>query len=67
MVKKTLEKDSQTILHSIACCLQNHGNGTKKNLKYMSADFPFFQFSFMATSSHWYQDWVEVTIACFET
>ena len=26
----------------------------------LSADFPFFQFSFVATLSHRYQDWVRV-------
>ena len=44
-------------------CLQNQVNWTKK----IGADFPFFPFSFVATLSHWYQDWVIVAIACFET
>ena len=33
----------------------------------MSTDFPFFQSPFVATLSHWYQDWVEAAVPCFET
>ena len=33
----------------------------------MSADIPFSQFSFLALLSHWYQHWVKVALACFET
>ena len=38
-------------------CLRNPENGTKNFLK-MSADFPFFQFSFVILLRHWYQHWV---------
>ena len=38
-----------------------------QKIKKLSGDFPFFLFSFMATLSHWYQGWVAVALACFET
>ena len=31
----------------------------QKIQKKLSAHFPFFQFSFVALSSHWYQHWVK--------
>ena len=47
-------------------CLQNQKNGTKKSKK-LCAKFPFFLFSSVVTLYHWGQDWVKVTVACFET
>ena len=37
-----------------------------QKIKKNSADFQFFQFSFVASLSHWYQDWVKVNLACFQ-
>ena len=74
MVKKTFKYDFQTILHSIARLVTEHWHvseiekmGPKKIRKKLSADIPFSQFSFLALSSHWYQHWVKVALACFET
>ena len=33
----------------------------------LNADFPLFQFSFVATLPTRYQDWVKVDLACFQT
>ena len=38
-----------------------------QKFKKMSVAFRFFQFSFMATLSHWHQDFAKATIACFGT
>ena len=64
MVEKTLEYDFQTKLHSITgLCTKKWLDVSeikkarpKKFLKMENADFSFFQFSFEATLSHWYQD-----------
>ena len=72
MVKKTLEYDFQTVLHSIAHLFTEyslHVSEIRKRdqkSKNGDADFPFSQFSFVATLSHWYPDWVKVVLACFE-
>ena len=50
--------------HRSLTCLQNQDKKIKKKI---SADFPFLQFPFMATLSHWYGDWVKAALACFET
>ena len=49
---------------TLACCLLNQENGTKKSQK-ISADFLFLQFPFMATLSHWNQDWVKAGPSIF--
>ena len=36
-----------------------------KNQKKIQRKFSVFQFSFMATLSHWYQGWVKVAMASF--
>ena len=74
MVEKTLKQDFfrryyitlHTFSRNIDLMSQKSRKRDKK-IKKNSAYLPFFQFSFVATLSHWYQDWVKVTPACFET
>ena len=46
--------------------LRNQENKTKMKDK-LIAVFLFIQLSFVATLSDWYQDWVKVGLACYQT
>ena len=71
MVKKTLEQIIRHYYITLHASSRNIDLSPKRRkrdqkIKKISADFSFFQSSFMTTSSSWYHDWHKNALACFE-